>query len=95
MAGEGFMMSANSSLKNNKRNKSSRLEKFINTTTNGQSDFIDHNTATPEMLAEIREKLQAENKLYLRKKIIKTTIFLIAIVIIFSIFNHYFSKYFF
>ena len=95
MAGEGFMMSANTSLKNNKRNKSSRLEKFVNTTSNGQSEFIDHNTATPEMLAEIRRKLQAENKLYLRKKIIKTTVVLVIFVIIFTIFNHYFSKYFF
>lgn len=92
MAGEGFMLSANTSLKNNKRSKKSRLEKFVNTTSNGQSELIDHKTATPEMLAEIREKLQTENKLQLRKKIIKTVIFIAIIIIVFTVLNRYFSK---
>ncbi|WP_445712612.1 hypothetical protein [Flavobacterium sp.] len=92
MAGEGFMLSANTSLKNNKRSKKSRLEKFVNTTSNGQSELIDHKTETPEMLAEIREKLQTENKLQLRKKIIKTLIFIAIIIIVFTFLNRYFSK---
>jgi hypothetical protein len=93
MAGEGFMLSANTSLKNNKRSKKSRLEKFVNTTSNGQSELIDHKTATPEMLAEIREKLQTENKLQLRNKIIKTVLFLVAIIVVVAIVNRYFSKF--
>ena len=44
MAGEGFMMSANTSLKNNRRNKTSKLEKFVNTTTNDNIEFVDHVT---------------------------------------------------
>ncbi|NJM79172.1 MAG: hypothetical protein HC854_05120 [Flavobacterium sp.] len=92
MAGEGFMMSANTSLKNNKRNKTSRLEKFVNTTSNGQDEFIDHNKATPKQLATIRQQLQEKNKAILRKKIILTLSIVGSILIILAVLNQVFIK---
>ena len=89
MAGEGSMMSANTSLKNNRRIKTSRLEKFVNTTSNGYEEFVDPNNATPEELATIRQKLQAENKAILRKKIILTISILGFILIVFTILNQF------
>ncbi|WP_445455311.1 hypothetical protein [Flavobacterium sp. HNIBRBA15423] len=89
MAGEGFMMSANTSLKNNRRNKTSRLEKFVNTTSNGQDEFLDSNKATPEQLAEIRQKLQEENKAILRKKVILTVSIVGSILIVLAVLNQF------
>lgn len=89
MAGEGFMMSANTSLKNNRRNKTSRLEKFVNTTSNGYDEFVDPNKATPEQLALIRQKLQEENQAIQRKKIILTTSLVGSILIVLAILNHF------
>ena len=89
MAGEGFMMSANTSLKNNRRNKTSRLEKFVNTTSNGQDEFVDPNKATPEQLALIRQKLQEENKAIQKKKIILTVSIVGSILIVFAILNQF------
>ena len=89
MAGEGFMMSANTSLKNNRRNKTSRLEKFVNTTSNGQDEFVDPIKATPEQLATIRQKLQAENKATLRKKIIMTVSIIGLILLVLAILNQF------
>ncbi|UOX32358.1 hypothetical protein LXD69_09870 [Flavobacterium sediminilitoris] len=89
MAGEGSMMHANTSLKNNRRNRKSRLENFVNTTSNGYTEFVDPNKATPEVLAEIREKLQVENKIILRKKIIITTAVLVLIIITLTVLNQF------
>ena len=89
MASEGSMMSANTSLKNNRRIKTSRLEKFVNTTSNGYEEFVDPNNATSEELATIRQKLQAENKAILRKKIILTISILGFILIVFTILNQF------
>ncbi|VXB56529.1 conserved hypothetical protein [Flavobacterium sp. 9AF] len=89
MAGEGFMMNANTSLKNNRRNKTSRLEKFVNTTSNENSEFVDSKSATPEQLAEIRQRLQEEHKAIQRKKITLTFSILAVILIILAVLNHY------
>lgn len=89
MAGEGFMMSANTSLKNNRRSKTSRLEKFVNTTSNGQDKFVDPNKATPEQLAIIRHKLQEENKAIHRRKITLTFSILVVILIALTVLNRY------
>ena len=80
-----------------KNNNAQRVKKR---TLKDWKDFVgvkeiqttDHIQATPEILAEIRKKLQTENKLRLRKKIIKTVIFLAVIIIAFTILNRYFSK---
>ena len=89
MAGEGSMMHATTSLKNNRRIKTSRLEKFVNTTSNGYEEFTDHINATPEQLAVIRQNLQAENKAILRKKIVLTTSILGFILIVLAILNQF------
>lgn len=89
MAGEGFMMSANTSLKNNRRNKTSKLEKFVNTTTNDNIEFVDSNTATPEELAAIRQRLQQENKAIQKKKITLTFSILVVILITLAVLNRY------
>lgn len=89
MAGEGSMMHANTSLKNNRRIKTSRLEKFVNSTSNGYDEFVDHNKATPEQLAAIRQKLQEENKAILRKKIVLTSSILGFTLIVLAILNQF------
>ena len=89
MPGEGSMMHAIISLKNNKRNKKSRLEKFVNTTSNGHDEIVDHIKATPEQIAAIRQRLQAENKAILRKKIILTASILGFTLIIVAILNQF------
>lgn len=89
MAGEGSMMSANTSLKNNRRNRTSKLEKFVNTTTNDNIEFVDPNTATPEELAAIRQRLQEENKAIQKKKITLTFSILAVILITLAVLNRY------
>ena len=89
MAGEGSMMHATTSLKNNRRIKTSRLEKFVNTTSNGYDEFADYIKATPEQLAAIRQKLQQENQALLRKKIILTLSIVGSILIILSTLNQF------
>ena len=89
MAGEGFMMSANTSLKNNRRSKTSRLEKIVNTTSNNTSEFVDPNTVTPEELAAIRQRLQEENKAIQKKKITLTFSILAVILITLAALNRY------
>lgn len=80
-----------------KNNKAQRVKKR---TLKDWKDYVgvkeiqteDHIQATPEIVAEIRKKLQAENKLDLRKKIIKTVIFIVIIIIAFTVLNRYLSK---
>ena len=89
MAGEGFMMNANASLKNNRRSKKSRLENFVNTTSNNYDEFIDYNKATPEQLKEIKYKLQEENKAILRKKVILTVSIIGSILAVLAVLNQF------
>lgn len=87
MGGEGFMSNANTSLKNNRRTQKSRLEKFVNNTSNNQDVWEDPKKATPEQLTEIRTRLQLENKKIRQKKIAITTIILVVLIISFWIVN--------
>ncbi|NHN25192.1 hypothetical protein FIA58_005820 [Flavobacterium jejuense] len=89
MAGEGSMMHANTSLKNNRRAKKSRLENFVNSTTNGNTAFVDPIKATPKQLADIKQKLQEENKAIQRKKIILTVSIVGSILIILAVLNQF------
>ena len=76
MAGEGSMMHAINTMKNNRRDRKSKLERLKNT-SNHREEFIDHKKASPELLRKIRTRLQFENKTRMRKAIIKTSIILI------------------
>jgi len=87
MPGEGSMLHALISSRNNKRNRIDKLKRLENT-SNETSDFVDHLQATPELLESIREKMLAERKLERKKLIVRVTLFLIVFFIILYIFNH-------
>jgi hypothetical protein len=70
MAGEGSMMHAIKSLKNNRvlrKNDRNGWKKLIGSKEEKWEDTIQ---ASPELLEEIRNRLQAENKATQRKKIV-------------------------
>ena len=87
MPGEGSMLHALISSRNNKRNRIDKLKRLENT-SNKTSEFIDPIQATPELLESIRQKMQTERKVERTKLIIKTTLFLIVFFIALYIFNN-------
>jgi len=87
MPGEGSMLHALISLRNNKRNRIDKLKRLENT-SNETSEFVDHVQATPELLESIRKKMLSERKLERKKLIIKVTLFLIVLSIVIYIFNY-------
>jgi hypothetical protein len=86
MAGEGSMLHAIITMRNNKRNRVSKLERLKNT-SNHREEFIDHKNASPELLKKIRTTLQIENQKRNKKAIIKTSLVLLLIFIAFYITN--------
>ncbi len=87
MPGEGSMLHALISSRNNKRNRIDKLKRLENT-SNETSEFVDHVQATPELLETIREKMLAERKLEQKKFVIKVTLFLIVLAIVIYVFNY-------
>ena len=87
MPGEGSMLHALISSRNNKRNRIDKLKRLENT-SNETTEFVDHVQATPELLKSIREKMLAERKLEQNKLIVKFILFLIVLSIVLYIFNH-------
>lgn len=87
MPGEGSMLHALISSRNNKRNRIDKLKRLENT-SNETSEFMDHVQATPELLESIREKILAERKLEQKKLIIKIALFLSVLSVVIYIFNH-------
>jgi ribosome-binding ATPase YchF (GTP1/OBG family) len=87
MPGEGSMLHALISSRNNKRNRIDKLKRLENT-SNEMSEFVDHVQATPELLESIRKKMLSERKLERKKLIIKVTLFLIVLAIVIYIFNY-------
>ncbi|MBN8567545.1 MAG: hypothetical protein J0M25_12530 [Flavobacteriales bacterium] len=87
MPGEGSMLHALISSRNNKRNRIDKLKRLENT-SNETSEFVDHVQATPELLETIREKMLAERKLEQKKFVIKVTLFLIVLAIVLYVFNY-------
>jgi hypothetical protein len=86
VAGEGSMLHAIITMKNNRRERKSKLERLKNT-SNHRESFIDHKKASPELLRKIRTRLQLENKTRNQKAIIKTSILLFLMCILVYIFN--------
>lgn len=87
MAGEGSMLHAIKSLKNNRalrKNDRSSWKKLIGSKEEKWEDPIQ---ASTELLEEIRNRLQTENKATQRKKIIIITIILGFTLIVFTILN--------
>jgi len=87
MPGEGSMLHALISSRNNKRNRIDKLKRLENT-SNETSNFVDHVQATPELLESIREKMLAERKLERKKLVVKVALFLVMFSIILYIFNY-------
>ena len=86
MVDEGSILHAIISIKNNRRNRISKLEKLKNT-SNHRENFLDHKKATPELLRKIRTKLQFENYNTIKNAIIKTILVLLLISIAIYIVN--------
>ncbi len=80
MAGEGSMLHAIITMRNNRRERKSKLEKLKNTSNNRKKN-IDPIRASPELLRNIRTKLQAENKTKTRNAIVKTSVLLLLITV--------------
>gem|GEM_PF-744268 len=86
MAGEGSMLHAIITMKNNRRERISKLER-LKSTSNHREHFVDHKKASPELLRSIRAKLQEENKKRLKKSIFLTSILMLIICLLLYIVN--------
>ncbi|WGK64164.1 hypothetical protein [Croceiramulus getboli] len=75
MGGEGSMMAANQSLKNNRGMMRRKNRSPISLVTTSQEQFTDHKQATPEQLAKIRERLQADRRERNRSILLLTGLF--------------------
>ncbi|GGK27109.1 hypothetical protein GCM10007962_21720 [Yeosuana aromativorans] len=88
MGGEGSMMAANNSLKNNRNLVAKRKEKKALSGSYANLKLAKFPKATPEQLERIKKKIQSDNRQLRRKQIV---IFGIIIVIIVS-FIFYFKS---
>ena len=86
MAGEGSMMHAIITMRNNRHNRISKLERLKNT-SNHREDLIEQKKASPELLRSIRTKLQKENKKLIRLTLISTSFLMLFICILLYIIN--------
>ena len=82
MAGEGSMMHAIKSLKNNRALRKNDRNSWKKRIGNKKEKWEDPIQASPELLEEIRNRLQAENKAIRRKKIINTSIFISILLVL-------------
>lgn len=87
MAGEGSMMHAIKSLNNNRALRKNDRNGWKKRIGSKEEKWEDPIQASPELLEEIRNRLQVENKANQRKKIILTTIILGFTLIVFTILN--------
>ena len=86
MSGGGAISSMIASIKNNRRERISKLER-LKSTSNHREHFVDHKKASPELLRSIRTKLQEENKKRLKKSIFLTSILMFIICLLLYIVN--------
>jgi len=77
MGGEGSMMAANQSLKANRAQLRRKERGKFSLVSNSGEKFVDHKKASPELLEEIRERLQERRKRKFRIRLICVTIALI------------------
>ena len=70
MGGEGSMMAANNSLKNNRSLVSKRKERHALTGSYSNVTLKEFPDATPQKLKNIREKIQFENRIIRKKQFI-------------------------
>ncbi|WP_339917394.1 hypothetical protein [Yeosuana marina] len=81
MGGEGSMIAANNSLKNNRNLVAKRKEKRALSGNYLAVQLAEFPKATPEQLDRIKEKIQRENKQLRIKQIIIVSIFFCIIVL--------------
>jgi hypothetical protein len=81
MGGEGSMMAANNSLKNNRSLVAKRKETKALSGSYSNSKIKEFPKATPEELIRIKEKIILENKRIRTKQLIIVTTFLCVIVL--------------
>ena len=86
MGGEGSMMSANNSLKNNRSLLSKRKEKNSLSGSYSNVELADFPEATPEQLERIKAKLQQEQKQIRKKQVILFSLTMIALFFVFVYF---------
>jgi hypothetical protein len=83
MGGEGSMMHANSSLKNNRKLISKRKERNTLSGSYANAELKEFPKATPEQLKEIRERIIKENKQASLKQILIFVILVLGLVLFF------------
>ncbi len=84
MAGSGFMSHAQSSLKNNRRNKKrlfDTLERYVKTS---KDPVIVDIKATPHQLQQIRHKIRKEQKHRFKRNVFYTVLLAIILFILFK-----------
>ncbi len=86
MGGEGAMMAANNSLKNNRNLISKRREKSGLSGRYSNAKLADFPKATPEQLSEIRKRILKQNRTQRIKLFIVFGVF-IAVIILFVLYN--------
>jgi hypothetical protein len=86
MSSGGAISSMVTSIRNNRRERKSKLEKLKNT-SNHREKNADPIKASPELLRNIRTKLQIENRTKTRKAIAKTGVLLLLITVLIYVFN--------
>jgi len=88
MAGEGSMMQAIKSLAYNKSLRGNRNRtSWKDYKTQNDKPLEDHIKATPELLEEIRTRLQAENKKRKKQQIIFVTSMVLILIFMIYYFN--------
>ena len=91
MAGEGSMLQAIKSLNNNlalRKNNRNGWKKLIGSK---EEKWEDPKQASPEVLEEIRNRLQAENKAIRTKRIRLSAICIGLLIVLFLVFNQLYS----
>ncbi|WP_034041334.1 hypothetical protein [Wocania ichthyoenteri] len=86
MGGEGSMMAANNSLKNNRDLVSKRKERGGLTGSYSNVKLAEFPEATPEQLKEIKERMKREQKQIRKKQIFAMFIIILALFFLY-IFN--------
>ena len=87
MGGEGAMVAANASLKNNRSLLAKRKEKKALSGSYANVDMKEFPNATPRRLNEIREKLTRENR---EIRIKQFTAIILLMLILLSVFFYYY-----
>lgn len=80
MGGEGSMMAANNSLKTNRALKNKRKKGSFSFVAASGEKWVDHKTASPELLEEIKNKIVREQKVR-RRRVLVTTIIVAGLII--------------